>query len=54
MAFYFLSATLGVCVDSGADTTYIVPCWEGSPLPNATVILKLGGRQITDRVYFDL
>jgi hypothetical protein len=30
--------------------TYIVPCWEGSPLPNATLILKLGGKHITDRL----
>ena len=40
----------GVCVDTGADMTYIVPCWEGSPLPNATLILKLGGKHITDRL----
>lgn len=30
--------------------TYIVPCWEGTPLPNATIIQKLGGKHVTDRL----
>ena len=30
--------------------TYIVPCWEGTPLPDATLILRLGGKHVTDRL----
>ncbi len=42
--------TTGVCVDTGEDMTYVVPCWEGSPIANATLILKMGGRHVTDRL----
>lgn len=50
LSMYGGGRTTGVCVDSGEDMTYIVPCWEGSPLPDATLILKLGGKHITDKL----
>jgi len=50
LSMYGGGRTTGICVDSGEDMTYIVPCWEGTPLPNATLILKLGGKHITDRL----
>ncbi len=50
LSMYGGGRTTGVCVDTGEDMTYIVPCWEGSPLPDATLILKLGGKHVTDRM----
>lgn len=50
LSMYGGGRTTGVCVDSGEDMTYIVPCWEGSPLPDATLILKLGGRHVTEKL----
>jgi len=50
LSMYGGGRTTGICVDSGEDMTYIVPCWEGTPLPNATLILKLGGKHVTDRL----
>jgi len=50
LSMYGGGRTTGICVDSGEDMTYIVPCWEGTPLPNATLIQKLGGKHITDRL----
>ena len=47
LSMYGGGRTTGICVDSGEDMTYIVPCWEGTPLPNATLILKLGGKHVT-------
>ena len=49
LSMYGSGRTTGICVDSGEDMTYIVPCWEGTPLPNATLILKLGGKHVTGR-----
>ena len=54
LSMYGGGRTTGICVDSGEDMTYIVPCWEGTPLPNATLILKLGGKHITDRLLAQL
>jgi actin len=50
LSMYGGGRTTGVCVDSGEDMTYIVPCWEGSPLPDATLILRLGGKHVTERL----
>lgn len=50
LSMYGGGRTTGVCVDSGEDMTYIVPCLEGSPLPDATLILKMGGKHVTDRL----
>ena len=50
LSMYGGGRTTGVCVDSGEDMTYVVPCWEGTPLPDATLILRLGGKHVTDRL----
>ena len=50
LSMYGGGRTTGVCVDSGEDMTYIVPCWEGTPLPDATLILRAGGKHVTDRL----
>ncbi len=50
LSMYGGGRTTGVCVDSGEDMTYIVPCWEGSPLPDATLILRMGGKHVTERL----
>ena len=58
LSMYGGGRTTGICVDSGEDMTYIVPCWEGTPLPNATLILKLGGKHVTgnyiDQLFRDI
>lgn len=54
LSMYGGGRTTGICVDSGEDMTYIVPCWEGTPLPNATLILKLGGKHVTGTHSYDL
>ncbi len=50
LSMYGGGRTTGVCVDTGEDMTYVVPCWEGSPIANATLILKMGGKHVTDRL----
>ncbi len=50
LAMYGGGRTTGVCVDTGEDMTYVVPCWEGSPIPDATLIMHLGGKHVTDRL----
>ena len=50
LSMYGGGRTTGICVDSGEDMTYIVPCWEGSPIKDAMIILKLGGGHVTDRM----
>ena len=50
LAMYGGGRTTGICVDTGEDMTYVVPCWEGTPLPNALMIQKLGGKHVTDRL----
>ena len=52
LSMYGGGRTTGICVDSGEDMTYIVPCWEGTPLPNATLILKLGGKHVTGTNFY--
>ena len=54
LSMYGGGRTTGICVDSGEDMTYIVPCWEGTPLPNATLILKLGGKHVTGNYIYQL
>jgi len=50
LSMYGGGRTTGVCVDSGQDMTYVVPCWEGSPIADATLILRLGGGHVTERL----
>merc|ERR1719173_170202 len=44
----------GVAVDSGQDTTYIVPAYQGNPIQDATLVLKVGGRQVTEHLMTQL
>ncbi|QQP53136.1 Uncharacterized protein FKW44_005500, partial [Caligus rogercresseyi] len=48
------SALAMVCVDSGEDTTYVVPCLEGVPIPGATRVLRLGGKHVTEKLLKEL
>jgi len=40
----------GIAVDSGFDTSYIVPSYQGNPIQDATLVLKLGGRHVTEHL----
>merc|ERR1719412_103344 len=40
----------GIAVDSGYDTSYIVPSYQGIPIQDATLVLKLGGKHVTDHL----
>merc|ERR1719264_1813289 len=40
----------GIAVDSGHDTTYIVPSYQGNPVQEATLVLRLGGRHVTEQL----
>jgi len=40
----------GIAVDSGFDTSYIVPSYQGNPIQDATLTLKLGGRHVTEHL----
>lgn len=50
MSLYGSGKTTGLCVDSGYDMTYIVPCVEGRTLSEATVGLSKGGKHVTERM----
>lgn len=44
----------GVAVDSGHDTTYIVPAYQGKSIQDATLVLKVGGKQVTEHLMAQL
>jgi len=50
MSLYGGGQMSGVAVDSGHDTTYIVPAHQGKPIQDATLVLKVGGKQITEHL----
>lgn len=51
LALYASGRTTGIVMDSGEDTTHIVPLYEGYPISHATVTRRgMGGRAIQDRV----
>jgi len=50
MALYGGGQMTGISVDSGHDTTYIVPTYQGKPLQDATLVLKLGGLHVTEQL----
>jgi len=54
MALYGGGQMTGVAVDSGQDTTYIVPTLQGSPIQDATLVLRMGGRQVTEHLMAQL
>merc|ERR1719510_2518158 len=50
MSLYGGGQMTGIAVDSGHDTTYIVPSYQGNPVQEATLLLRLGGRHVTDQL----
>merc|ERR1719290_268729 len=50
MSLYGGGQMTGIAVDSGHDTTYIVPSYQGNPIEEATLTLKLGGKQVTEQL----
>lgn len=50
MALYGGGQMTGISVDSGHDTTYIVPSYQGNPIQEATLTLRLGGKQVTEHL----
>lgn len=50
MSLYGGGQMTGIAVDSGHDTTYIVPSYQGNPVQEATLVLKMGGRQVTEQL----
>jgi len=54
MALYGGGQMTGISVDSGYDTTYIVPAYQGRPIEDATLVLKMGGSHVTDQLMSQL
>jgi len=50
MSLYGGGQMTGIAVDSGHDTTYIVPSYQGKPIQDASLVLKVGGKQITEHL----
>merc|ERR550519_1998221 len=50
MSLYGGGQMTGIAVDSGHDTTYIVPSYQGNALQDATLVLKIGGKQVTEHL----
>merc|ERR1719334_2931636 len=50
MSLYGGGQMTGIAVDSGHDTTYIVPSYQGNPIQEATLTLRLGGKQVTEQL----
>merc|ERR1719430_1250323 len=54
MSLYGGGQMTGIAVDSGHDTTYIVPSYQGNPVQEATLVLRLGGRHVTEQLMTQL
>merc|ERR1712106_348556 len=50
MSLYGGGNMTGISVDSGHDTTYIVPSYQGNAVQDATLVLKIGGKQVTEHL----
>merc|ERR1719211_568920 len=50
MSLYGGGQMTGISVDSGHDTTYIVPSYQGNAIQDATLVLKIGGKQVTEHL----
>merc|ERR1719348_2495594 len=50
MSLYGGGNMTGIAVDSGHDTTYIVPAYQGKPIQDASLVLKIGGKQVTEHL----
>ena len=48
MSLYGGGNMTGISVDSGHDTTYLVPSYQGNAIQDATLVLKIGGKQVTE------
>ncbi|KAI9347469.1 actin family [Pilaira anomala] len=48
LSLYASGLTTGLVLDSGDDTTYVFPIFEGEPLYDASVCFEVAGRNITD------
>jgi len=54
MSLYGGGNMTGIAVDSGHDMTYIVPSYQGNPVEDGSLVLKLGGRHVTDQLMHQL
>jgi len=50
MSLYGGGNMTGISVDSGHDTTYLVPSYQGNAIQDATLVLKIGGKQVTENL----
>merc|ERR1711892_1337848 len=50
MSLYGGGNMTGISVDSGHDTTYLVPSYQGNAVQDATLVLKIGGKQVTEHL----
>jgi len=50
MSLYGGGNMTGISVDSGHDTTYLVPSYQGNAIQDATLVLKIGGKQVTEHL----
>lgn len=48
LALYCNGKTTGLVIDSGYETTQVVPIYEGFPLTQAAKSMPVGGRHVTD------
>jgi len=50
MSLYGGGNMTGISVDSGHDTTYLVPSYQGNAIQDASLVLKIGGKQVTEHL----
>ena len=50
LSIYASGRITGIAVDSGYETTQIVPIYEGYALPNASQTLSIGGKHASERL----
>jgi len=48
LALYYSGKTTGLVLDSGYETTQVVPIYEGFPLTHAAKSMPVGGWHVTD------
>jgi len=48
LALYYTGKTTGLVLDSGYETTQVVPIYEGFPLTHAAKSMPVGGWHVTD------
>merc|ERR1711892_802611 len=50
MSLYGGGNMTGISMDSGHETTYLVPSYQGNAVQDATLVLKIGGKQVTEHL----